>query len=66
MYLLQKTFDFLRSKEKDPNERLFVSTIVMSVEEQNTAVKKTMQMQKQIKSLSEKFDGLPDLLMDEY
>ena len=37
--------------------------MMMSVEEKNTAINKTMQMQKQIKKLSEKVDGLSDRMM---
>ena len=65
MYTLHRTFNIFRNKytDEDPEERLFVSTMMMSVEEKNTAVNKTMQMQKQIKKLSEKVYGLSDLMM---
>ena len=67
MYILHRTFTFFEFMEEkmDSTEHLLVSKIVMSVEEQNTAVNKTMQMQKQIKTLLEKFDGLPDRMMEE-
>ena len=47
MYILTRTFSFYRllMEKEVPEERLFVSTIVMSVEEKNTEVKKAMQMQ---------------------
>ena len=64
MYILHNAFHYLgfMMEKPDPNEYLLVSTIVMSAEEQNTAVNNKMQMQKQIKKLLE---NLPDRMMEE-
>ena len=62
MYILQRIFNteyaiyFAKKPTNDPTERLCVSTIEISVEEQNTTVNEMMQMQ--IKTLSEKLMAL--------